>query len=69
MQELYPMQGEELLLFKTSISFIDHLQEFIAAILTTCTLVIPPFNELKENLFSVVNFLQVHFDVEVPLFC
>ncbi|KAG7994868.1 hypothetical protein I3843_01G080500 [Carya illinoinensis] len=61
MQELYPMQGEELLLFKTSISFIDHLQEFLAAILTTCTLVIPPFNELKENLFSVVNFLQAYF--------
>lgn len=69
MQELYPMQGEELLLFKTSISFVDHLQEFLAAILTTCTLVIPPFNELKENLFSVVDFLQVHFNVEVVTIC
>uniref|UniRef100_A0A2N9EFS9 AMP-dependent synthetase/ligase domain-containing protein n=1 Tax=Fagus sylvatica TaxID=28930 RepID=A0A2N9EFS9_FAGSY len=39
MQELYPLQGEEILLFKTSISFVDHLQEFLGAILTACTLV------------------------------
>ncbi|KAK3003938.1 hypothetical protein RJ639_018691 [Escallonia herrerae] len=38
MQELYPLHGEELLLFKTSISFIDHLQEFLGALLTSCTL-------------------------------
>lgn len=34
MQGLYPLYGEELLLFKTSISFIDHLQEFLAPLLT-----------------------------------
>lgn len=61
MQELYPLQGEEILLFKTSISFVDHLQEFLGAILTACTLVIPPYNELKDNVFSVVDFLQAYF--------
>ncbi|KAH8480748.1 hypothetical protein H0E87_030849 [Populus deltoides] len=60
MQELYPLHGEETLLFKTSISFIDHLQEFLSAMLTTCTLVIPPFHELKEYPFSLVNVLQAY---------
>ncbi|CAH9147879.1 unnamed protein product [Cuscuta epithymum] len=58
MQELYPLQVEDQLLFKTSISFIDHLQEFLGALLATCTLVIPPFNQLKENLFYIVSFLK-----------
>jgi acyl-CoA synthetase len=61
---MYPLQGEEILLFKTSISFIDHLQEFLGAILTACPLVIPPFSELKDNMFSVVDFLQVCFHIE-----
>ncbi|KAJ6854991.1 acyl-activating enzyme 19 isoform X1 [Populus alba x Populus x berolinensis] len=60
MQELYPLHGEEALLFKTSTSFIDHLQEFLSAMLTTCTLVIPPFHELKEYPFSLVNVLQAY---------
>ena len=60
MQELYPLSGDEILLFKTPISFIDHLQEFLSAVLTACTLVIPPFNETKENLFSLVDFVQVN---------
>ncbi|XP_034887159.1 putative acyl-activating enzyme 19 isoform X1 [Populus alba] len=60
MQKLYPLHGEEALLFKTSISFIDHLQEFLSAMLTTCTLVIPPFHELKEYPFSLVNVLQAY---------
>lgn len=59
MQEKFPPSGEELLLFKTSISFIDHIQEFLSAILTSSALVIPPMKELKENLCSVVNFIQV----------
>ncbi|PIN15871.1 Acyl-CoA synthetase [Handroanthus impetiginosus] len=61
MQERYPLQERDLMLFKTPISFIDHLQEFLGAILTTCTLVIPPFNRLKENMFYVVDFLQGYF--------
>ncbi|KAM3684926.1 hypothetical protein ACJW31_11G079800 [Castanea mollissima] len=60
MQEFYPLHGEELLLFKTSISFVDHLQEFLGAILTACTLVIPPYKDLKENVFSVFDFLQAY---------
>ncbi|XP_019187640.1 PREDICTED: putative acyl-activating enzyme 19 isoform X1 [Ipomoea nil] len=71
MQELYPLQLEDLLLFKTSISFIDHLQEFLGALLATCTLVIPPFNQLKENLFYIVNILQEYLIgriVAVPSF-
>ncbi|XLR30759.1 hypothetical protein S83_058659, partial [Arachis hypogaea] len=34
MQGLYPLNGQESLLFKTSLSFVDHLQEFFSAILT-----------------------------------
>lgn len=60
MQGLYPLYGEELLLFKTSISFIDHFQEFLAPLLTGCTLVIPPFQELKNNPLLVVNYLKVN---------
>lgn len=65
MQELYPLHGEDLLLFKTSISFVDHLQEFLGAILTACTLVIPPYEDLKENVFSVIDFLQVCLHIVV----
>ncbi|XP_027907269.1 putative acyl-activating enzyme 19 isoform X1 [Vigna unguiculata] len=61
MQGMYPLNGQELLLFKSSVSFIDHLQEFLSGILTACVLVIPPFNELKENLYSIIDFLQAYF--------
>ncbi|KAL2514087.1 putative acyl-activating enzyme 19 [Forsythia ovata] len=61
MQEIYPLHGGDLLLFKTPISFIDHLQEFLGALLASCTLVIPPFNQLKENIFYIVDFLQGYF--------
>lgn len=60
MQGSFPFQKEEILLFKTSISFIDHLQEFLGAILANCTLIIPPFNQLKDNIFLVVNLSQVY---------
>ncbi|KAK7292530.1 hypothetical protein RJT34_15381 [Clitoria ternatea] len=61
MQGMYPLNGQELLLFKSSISFIDHLQEFLSAILTSCVLVIPPFCKLKENIYSIIDFLQAYF--------
>nr|KYP76965.1 Acyl-CoA synthetase family member 4 [Cajanus cajan] len=61
MQGMYPLNGQELLLFKSSVSFIDHLQEFLSAILTACVLVIPPFDELKENIYSIIDFLQAYF--------
>ncbi|GAV91830.1 AMP-binding domain-containing protein/PQQ_2 domain-containing protein [Cephalotus follicularis] len=59
-QELYPLQEEDLVLFKTAISFIDHLQEFLSAMLTSSTLVIPPSNELKENVFSIVKYVKAY---------
>ncbi|KAF1876556.1 hypothetical protein Lal_00021270 [Lupinus albus] len=61
MQRMYPVNGQELLLFKSSISFVDHLQEFLSAILTACVLVIPPFSDLKENIYSIVDFLKAYF--------
>ncbi|KAK9747743.1 hypothetical protein RND81_02G012700 [Saponaria officinalis] len=58
MQELYPLsKNDDVLLFKTSVSFVDHVQEFLAPMLAGCTLVIPPFDELRRNLFSVVDFV------------
>ncbi|CAN1271640.1 Putative acyl-activating enzyme 19 [Linum perenne] len=60
MNDLYPVGSEEILIFKASISFVDHLQEFLCAMLSACTLVIPPFRELKDNPSSIVNFLQAY---------
>ncbi|KAL8204386.1 hypothetical protein R6Q57_010009 [Mikania cordata] len=58
MQDMYPLHGEETLLFKTSISFIDHLQEILGALLTSCTLVIPFYSGLKENIVTITEYLQ-----------
>lgn len=69
MQDLYPLCGEEVSLFKTSISFIDHLQEFLSAILSNCTLVVPPIIELKKNIISIIHFLQVHLSAMVYSYC
>lgn len=60
MQRLYPLHGKELLLFKTSISFVDHLQEFLASMLCACTLVVPPLNKLKHNALVVADFLEAY---------
>ncbi|KFK29611.1 hypothetical protein AALP_AA7G156500 [Arabis alpina] len=60
MQELYPVVGEQQLAFKTSVGFIDHLQEFLGAILNSTTLVIPPFTLLKENMTSIIDFLEAY---------
>lgn len=60
MQEMYPVHEGDVVLFKTAISFIDHIQEFVGPILSTCTLVIPPFNQLKENIFAIMDILQVY---------
>ncbi|XP_047956220.1 putative acyl-activating enzyme 19 isoform X2 [Salvia hispanica] len=61
MQDMYPLHEGDVVLFKTSISFIDHMQEFLGSILSTCTLVIPPFSQLKENVFCIIDFLQEYF--------
>ncbi|KAF6148621.1 hypothetical protein GIB67_042580 [Kingdonia uniflora] len=59
MQEFFPLQEEEILMFKTSISFIDHMQEFLSAILTCKPLLIPPFEELKANPFCIVDYIKI----------
>ncbi|KAL8529308.1 hypothetical protein ACS0TY_006653 [Phlomoides rotata] len=41
MHEKYPLLEGDVVLFKTTISFIDHMQEFLGVVLSTCTLVIP----------------------------
>ncbi|ESQ33212.1 hypothetical protein EUTSA_v10003545mg [Eutrema salsugineum] len=60
MQKLYPIVGEQQLAFKTSVGFIDHLQEFLGAILNSRPLVIPPFTLLKENMLSIIDFLEAY---------
>ncbi|XP_072995035.1 putative acyl-activating enzyme 19 isoform X5 [Typha latifolia] len=60
LQELIPLCMEDILLFKTSISFVDHLQEFLCAILTCTMLVIPPFDKLKTNPTYLVNFIEAY---------
>ncbi|KAI3683120.1 hypothetical protein L1987_83620 [Smallanthus sonchifolius] len=42
----------------TEQGFVDHLQEILGALLTSCTLVIPSFRELKENILSMTEYLQ-----------
>lgn len=59
MQEHYPVVGEQRFAFKTSVGFIDHLQEFLGATLSSTPLVIPPFTLLKDNLISILGFLEV----------
>lgn len=51
--------------FKTSVGFIDHLQEFLGAILNSTPLVIPPFTLLKENIISIIDFLEVRVMVSI----
>ncbi|KAH9706700.1 putative acyl-activating enzyme 19 [Citrus sinensis] len=67
MQDLYPLHGEELLLFKTSISFIDHLQEFLSAILTACTLAysISRLTTVPSLMRAVLPALQSQHNVHV----
>ncbi|KAM7272379.1 hypothetical protein ACFE04_027042 [Oxalis oulophora] len=60
MQASYPLYFDDRILFKTAISFIDHIQEFLGAILVACTVVIPPYKVLKEDMFSIVNFLEAY---------
>ncbi|XP_020241023.1 putative acyl-activating enzyme 19 isoform X2 [Asparagus officinalis] len=60
MQAQFPLGGEDILLFKTSISFVDHLQEFLSAILTSTTLIVPLINELKANPSHIVNLIKAY---------
>ncbi|KAI3958977.1 hypothetical protein MKX01_023653 [Papaver californicum] len=60
MKESFPIHKEETLLFKTPISFVDHLQEFLGAILTCAPLVIPPCQEIKANPLCIVDFVKAY---------
>ncbi|XP_019701385.1 putative acyl-activating enzyme 19 isoform X3 [Elaeis guineensis] len=60
MQDLIPLCTQDILLFNTSISFIDHLQEFLSSILTCTTLIIPPFDELKSNPTYILDFIKAY---------
>lgn len=60
MQEHYPVVGEQQFAFKTSVGFIDHLQEFLGATLNSTPLVIPPFTLLKQNMISIIDFLEAY---------
>ena len=59
MQRRNPLCSDDVLLFKTSISFVDHLQEFLSAVLTCTTLVIPPPREWRANPASLANLIKV----------
>ncbi|OQU75702.1 hypothetical protein SORBI_3010G009200 [Sorghum bicolor] len=60
MQRRNPLCSDDVLLFKTSVSFVDHLQEFLSAVLTCTTLVIPPPSEWRANPASVANLIKVY---------
>lgn len=60
MQETFPVRAEDFLLFKTSISFVDHLQEFLSSLLTGSTLVIPPSDELRSNPMLLIDIIKVY---------
>ncbi|KAG0492041.1 hypothetical protein HPP92_005439, partial [Vanilla planifolia] len=50
--------AEDVLLFKTSISFVDHIQEFLGAILAGALLIIPPYKELNSG--NAIFFLKAY---------
>uniref|UniRef100_A0A453QE72 4-coumarate--CoA ligase n=1 Tax=Aegilops tauschii subsp. strangulata TaxID=200361 RepID=A0A453QE72_AEGTS len=53
------MEKDDVLLFKTSVSFVDHLQEFLSAVLTSTTLVIPPI-DWRANPTSLANLIKAY---------
>jgi acyl-CoA synthetase len=58
MQRRNPLCSDDMLLFKTSVSFVDHLQEFLSAVLTSTTLIIPP-KDWRANPASLANLIKV----------
>ncbi|VAI68802.1 unnamed protein product [Triticum turgidum subsp. durum] len=59
MQRWNPLCSDDVLLFKTSVSFVDHLQEFLSAVLTSTTLVILP-NNWRANPASLANLIKAY---------
>ncbi|XP_006655708.2 putative acyl-activating enzyme 19 [Oryza brachyantha] len=60
MQRWKPLCSDDVLLFKTSVSFVDHLQEFLSAMLTCTTLVIPPPNDWRANPAFLANLIKAY---------
>ncbi|KAG9451686.1 hypothetical protein H6P81_004590 [Aristolochia fimbriata] len=60
MRKIFPLHEGEILLFKTPVSFIDHLQELFSSLLSGTPLIIPPPEQLKENPFCLVDFLKAY---------
>ncbi|XP_049936722.1 putative acyl-activating enzyme 19 isoform X3 [Nymphaea colorata] len=60
MHTLFPIRLEDVLLFKTSISFIDHFQEVLGAILAPATLIIPFPNELSADPLSLIDLVKAY---------
>ncbi|TVU13049.1 hypothetical protein EJB05_46724, partial [Eragrostis curvula] len=67
MQRRNPLCSDDVLLFKTSISFVDHLQEFLSAVLTCTKLVIPPPSEWRANPASLANLIKVYHISRITL--
>ncbi|XP_044963355.1 putative acyl-activating enzyme 19 isoform X2 [Hordeum vulgare subsp. vulgare] len=59
MQRRNPLCSDDVLLFKTSVSFVDHLQEFLSAVLTSTTLVIPPI-DWRANPTSLATLIKAY---------
>uniref|UniRef100_A0ACD5ZIQ7 Uncharacterized protein n=1 Tax=Avena sativa TaxID=4498 RepID=A0ACD5ZIQ7_AVESA len=59
MQRRNPLCSDDVLLFKTSVSFVDHLQEFLSAVLTSTTLVIPPI-DWRANPASLASLIKAY---------
>ncbi|CAM0912418.1 unnamed protein product [Alopecurus aequalis] len=57
MQRRNPLCSDDVLLFKTSVSFVDHLQEFLSAVLTSTTLIVPP-NDWRANPASLASLIK-----------
>jgi hypothetical protein len=59
MENAYPHVNEDVGCFKTAIGFVDHLTEALGPLLIGVPLVIPSPDILKENLLSLIKFIEV----------
>ncbi|CAN6486603.1 unnamed protein product [Victoria cruziana] len=62
MHTSFPIRLEDVLLFKTSISFIDHLQEVLGAILAPASLIIPFPHKLSSDPLLLIDLVKVSGD-------
>ncbi|CAN6486605.1 unnamed protein product [Victoria cruziana] len=60
MHTSFPIRLEDVLLFKTSISFIDHLQEVLGAILAPASLIIPFPHKLSSDPLLLIDLVKAY---------